>query len=340
MSRWITHGFIVGLSLLAGCGEKQLPETDVEVSRKSDFGYQTSVQTTLVFQGRNLYQQYCIGCHGERGDGLGDAARYLNPKPRDFVAANFKFSSTRSGQLPTDMDLFRTITNGLRGSSMPPWNLLPERDRWALVAYIKTLSPKWKDRGDATRIPEYPDPYRENPDKSAAIARGQKVYHGFFRCWSCHPAYVDEAKISEYIKSTGGVPADHYRPNLGHADVKATSEGETIFAPDFLRDYVRAGWSIPDLYRSIAAGITGTAMPTWIDIMTDPPKDDDGNPIVTSGDLWAMAYYVQYLIKQRTNLLPYDKTVARALREIQFADGGARFVHKVPGLTAEEEEEE
>src|SRR2546421_7364051 len=56
--------------------------------------------------GQKLYARYCIGCHGQDGDGAGENALWIDPKPRDFTAAVFKCRSTASGSLPTDEDLY------------------------------------------------------------------------------------------------------------------------------------------------------------------------------------------------------------------------------------------
>src|SRR3984893_7425903 len=66
-----------------------------------------------------LYRRYCIGCHGPQGDGAGENAAWVDPKPRDFTAATFKCRSTPSGTLPTDQDLFDAITRGFVNTSMP-----------------------------------------------------------------------------------------------------------------------------------------------------------------------------------------------------------------------------
>ena len=63
--------------------------------------------------GKALYQRYCIFCHGPEGDGNGQSAPYLDPKPRDFTKATFKCRSTPSGSLPLDADLYDTITRGI-----------------------------------------------------------------------------------------------------------------------------------------------------------------------------------------------------------------------------------
>ncbi len=284
--------------LLAGCGE---PDPNEEQSRPADFGFQKSPHDAMVADGKAAYERYCIGCHGAEGDGNGAAAKFLHPRPRNFQLANFKFSSTRSGLMPTDDDLRRSIRYGLRGSAMPDWPLLPDRTIDSLIAYIKTLSPKWEERGVSSPIPRTDDPYRGTEDKSAAIARGEAVYHGYSTCWTCHPSYVPAAKINEHLVAFNSPPRPGFRENVHRAEGKPNTEGEMIYPPDFRRDFVKAGTSVDDLYRSIAAGITGTAMPTWVDSMHY--ADDQGNTLVTTQDIWAMAYYVQSLIAQRPALL-------------------------------------
>jgi cytochrome c oxidase cbb3-type subunit 2 len=93
--------------------------------------------TPLEAQGATVYARYCVGCHGAQGDGRGAAAAMLITQPRDFTSGVFKFRTTPSGALPTDDDLFRIITRGVYRTSMPEWSLLGERERWALVAYVK-----------------------------------------------------------------------------------------------------------------------------------------------------------------------------------------------------------
>jgi mono/diheme cytochrome c family protein len=75
----------------------------------------------------------CVTCHGPNGKGDGPAAAALPPpKPADWTSA--KVASE------TDGEIFWKITNG-RGA-MPPWKHLPEKDRWEIVNYIRTLQKK------------------------------------------------------------------------------------------------------------------------------------------------------------------------------------------------------
>ena len=53
------------------------------------------------------------------GDGEGENAQWLDPKPRNFTLGVFKCRSTTTGTLPADPDLFDTIGRGLDRSNMP-----------------------------------------------------------------------------------------------------------------------------------------------------------------------------------------------------------------------------
>ena len=75
----------------------------------------------------------CISCHGPAGKGDGPAAAALPPpKPANWTAD--------AVQKQTDGELFWKISNG-RGA-MPPWKHLPEKERWEIVNYIRTLKGK------------------------------------------------------------------------------------------------------------------------------------------------------------------------------------------------------
>lgn len=89
---------------------------------------------------RGLYRQHCVHCHGISGDGAGPTAAFLNPYPRDFRMGKFKWKSTKTGSPPTHDDLKRVITNGVPGTAMPSFKLLPEEEIEALTQYVKYLT--------------------------------------------------------------------------------------------------------------------------------------------------------------------------------------------------------
>lgn len=78
------------------------------------------VTAQFLERGKTVYAQNCVACHGAKGDGKGDAAAFLLPKPRNFVQANFRLRSTPPSRLPTDVDLFRSVSMGMPGTPMPP----------------------------------------------------------------------------------------------------------------------------------------------------------------------------------------------------------------------------
>jgi mono/diheme cytochrome c family protein len=98
---------------------------------------QMGVATADPAKGKRVYSLYCMTCHGDAGDGRGPVGKTLNPPPRDFTVADFRYGGT-------DQDLFEVISNGAapKGGSplMAPWGaIIPEGDRWALVVYIRSL---------------------------------------------------------------------------------------------------------------------------------------------------------------------------------------------------------
>ena len=106
---------------------QEIEVTDLTLPRSAEW----------IAYGKEVYERRCIGCHGEKGDGNGPAATFLfNQRPRNFNAGVFKFRLTQK-PIPTDGDLLRTITRGVRGTAMPPWYELPLNDRLAVIQYIK-----------------------------------------------------------------------------------------------------------------------------------------------------------------------------------------------------------
>src|ERR1700730_11234728 len=131
--------------------------------------------------GKPLYFRYCWGCHGFRGDGNGENAPYLNILPRNFVAATFKCRSTPTGTLPLDQDLYNSLERGLNNSNMPSWITLTSQNRADLIAFIKTLSPRWQTEksGDPIKVPAEPTL------TLASIKHGQELFQKL-ECWKCH----------------------------------------------------------------------------------------------------------------------------------------------------------
>lgn len=83
----------------------------------------------VLADAKKTVETNCVPCHGPKGLGDGPAAAALPVKPANWTSA--------AVQAETDGELFWKITNG-RGP-MPPWKHLPEKDRWGLVQYVRSL---------------------------------------------------------------------------------------------------------------------------------------------------------------------------------------------------------
>lgn len=87
----------------------------------------------LLARGKKLYGQTCATCHGEKGEGTGPGATGLNPKPRNFTAGDgWKNGHGLDG-------IYKTLEEGLKGSSMVAYTYLARKDRMALAHYVQSL---------------------------------------------------------------------------------------------------------------------------------------------------------------------------------------------------------
>jgi hypothetical protein len=93
------------------------------------------VDLALIQRGHDRFDIYCAPCHGKVGDGNGIVKR-IGAMP---VVANLH--DKRIVELQ-DGEIFNTITygKGLMGAAGP---LLPAQDRWAVIAYLRTLQLSW-----------------------------------------------------------------------------------------------------------------------------------------------------------------------------------------------------
>jgi len=86
-----------------------------------------------VERGRATFQQRCFGCHGRRGDGKGPNAPDLLPRPRDLTSNPFMSQVA-------DSRLWESITYGVPGTGMPPWDSLSEEQKGDLINFVRDAS--------------------------------------------------------------------------------------------------------------------------------------------------------------------------------------------------------
>ena len=205
------------------------------------------------------YRRYCVGCHGDDGDGNGENAPWVDPKPRDFQLGVFKCRSTPTGTLPTDEDLFDTIARGLDRSNMPQWSTFTKQQRADLVAWVKHFSPRWASEKPGTPIQIPPEP----EVTGERIKAGRDVF-AKVQCWKCH-----------------GVLG---RANGPSASTLTDDLGRPIAAFDFTEGAKpKCGSTDQDLYRIFMTGLDGTPMPSFADNI----KPDEA---------WDLVFYLRTLM--------------------------------------------
>jgi cytochrome c553 len=94
--------------------------------------------------GKEKFTMFCVTCHGETGKGDGPGAQGLQPAPRDFSKADFKYDANKNGKTGEDADLKGVISKGAAefGGSplMVAWGgTLTDADIDNLIAVIRSL---------------------------------------------------------------------------------------------------------------------------------------------------------------------------------------------------------
>ena len=194
----------------------------------------------MLQRGREVYTKYCAGCHGDNGQGDGPAAVRLITKPRDFTSGVYKFRSTDSGSLPMEADLYRTITRGLSGVSMPAFPLMPHRDKLAVIEYVKRMYPAWEAEAGRRVVVAGPRAPAD-VDSQRRVDRGRVVYVSM-QCTQCHgiDGSGKGATQTEYVDAWGNPQK----------------------AFDFTRGSLKTGHTPEDIYRTFHTGLR-SIMPSF-----------------------------------------------------------------------------
>lgn len=265
------------LTILSSCEEKAFREGVIFAGGKY-------VEAGTLNKGKQIYTEYCMACHGEKGDGKGVAHKGLSTPPRNFTLGIIKFGDVASGELPHDESVFKTLHEGLEGTAMLPWDLKPGQKE-AVWQYIKTFAPKtWigKDKELGKKIEVTKDPFGL-ARKTSAIEIGKEVYHVVANCQSCHRGYVTLEEFSSMSKKLTGDSVTELDSDFFKVKPQESDHGYMTIPPDFTWHKVRSAQTVEDLYIRIAAGVGGTAMPSWKGTIEDE-------------QIWAVSHYVKYLM--------------------------------------------
>jgi mono/diheme cytochrome c family protein len=198
-----------------------------------------------------LFRRHCLQCHNLAGDGQGTASNVV-PPPRDMRRGAFKFTTT-GGVKPRRSDLTRTLHDGLKGTAMPAFSLIPEAERDLLARFAtylavrgqtefetlaalgagdvpdvpgfaagraKSIVAEWEKAENAPPLPGVaPEPDDGEPESPT---HAEAVRHGFVlftaktdnACITCHGDFGRKPSLRYDVWGTVAKPADLTTPNV------------------------------------------------------------------------------------------------------------------------------
>lgn len=239
-------------------------------------------------KGKKLYIERCAHCHGDGGDGVGSATDYVFPKPRDFTSGVYKFRSrheTEDGNtISSDSDIYRSICEGLHGSSMPGWcGFFTDKQVWQLVHYIKTFAEVFTEDKPGEPI-DYGGEISSSPE---SIAKGKEAFEKDFECYTCHGMAG---------RGNGPRAIEGLEDDWGHRAWPANLTQPWTY---------RGGMSRKDIFRNVVMGIGGTPMPPFADPDPlaeaktiedeDERKEEEASARELRDKLWHVVNYVESL---------------------------------------------
>ena len=267
-------------------------------------------------RGAAVFNRRCAACHGITGDGNGEAAQYLVPKPRDYRMGKFKFTSTPFGEQPHRSDLIRVIRKGAKGTSMPAFAWLPDEDVQAVVDYVKMLSYRGQLEASVARIAELDYDADQEIDELEFVDAANRIHDQWEKAAylvvlpvTAQPKYTDETILagrkaflskgcskchgedgrgqtewlsSEFIAALEAVPED------SREKINYDAWGNVAPAADITARMLHGGRRPIDLYRRIHTGINGTPMPAFSQALSQEPET-----------LWHLVHYVRSIVDGR-----------------------------------------
>ena len=263
-------GFIVcatlGLFLLSGgIGTMALAdETIPEGFKKGELAPEPPAD--VIEAGKRVYFTKCVWCHGVDGAGDGPGADRLWPRPRNFNQGTFKIRHTASGELPLysyserspdsgKNDLLDTVTHGLPGSAMPPWEgILTEEQRVQVLAFVTTQlvkDRKFNDKATETQTILQLSTLNPVPQTEESIKKGAELVVDK-KCIVCH-----------CVDGRGDGNAFNLKDDWGFSIQPADWHKCWNF-----RGTRQDPYNVRNIFRTFSTGVNGTPMPSFADNTT------------------------------------------------------------------------
>lgn len=228
-------------------------------------GFVRAAEVETEALGRATYVAHCQGCHGERGEGDGPVARFLFPRPRDFVGQAIRLKSTPAQASPTDADMLAILLRGVPGTPMPSFSSLTSEERHAVIGYVRGFSKALAVSNQFTEAAKFEPPPWAN---SAASIRAGRAAYMRMGCASCHGT---EGRGDGPLAGT--LLDDRQAPTRPR---------------DLVREPFKGGAGLQDIFVRITNGMEGTPMPAFSGI---PDRER-----------WQLAAFVQSIMSKTVSL--------------------------------------
>src|SRR5574338_558567 len=256
----------IGVSLV---GAEDMPEG----FKKGDLAVEPSAE--MIEAGKRVYFTKCVWCHGVDGAGDGPGADRLWPRPRNFNQGTFKIRHTASGELPlfnynekvpdsNKNDLFETVTHGLPGSAMPPWEgILTEEQRLQVLSFVTTQlvkDRKFTDKQSETQTVLQLAELKAKPATDESKKRGSELVVEK-KCVECHG-----------MEGRGDGNAFNLKDDWGFAIQPADWHKCWNF-----RGSRQDPYNVGNIFRTFSTGVNGTPTPSFADNTTVDERCDIAN---------------------------------------------------------------
>ncbi|MFY9909291.1 MAG: PQQ-dependent sugar dehydrogenase [Candidatus Sulfotelmatobacter sp.] len=125
------RSFSISLAILATAILLALPLLRADVDAKFHNAPESAqkmknpygMQPGAIAAGKQLFARNCVSCHGRTGEGAGNVPSLIDGKLETATAG----------------EVFWFITKGDKDNGMPSWAQLPEKQRWQIVSFVKSL---------------------------------------------------------------------------------------------------------------------------------------------------------------------------------------------------------
>ena len=230
---------------------------------------QARVGLTAEFQGSKEFRQYCGACHGNTGDGQGEAGRYLYPKPRDLLNGKMRLA-TSSNMVASAGDIKAVLLNGVPNTSMQSWKRLSPGLIDRLVAEVQQMQVFGARQRVSAVLRE--DGLLIDGDGNLN-SEGQQAVIDYTtqqtvptQRWIAPPVLRSSVTVLEegrklYLKQN--CHKCHGDQGEGSFGVDLVDDkGFPTFARDLIRDPYKAGNEFETIARVIRLGMPGSVMPS------------------------------------------------------------------------------